>query len=88
MQLISYFNYTLLLPCRQSLDYLLHEHPKNCLAYALLAGPIQVMIAPSSVQQVTTGMVTATTNYITADFLSYPGVALFGALIGLFGPSA
>lgn len=57
-------------------------------AYALLAGPIQVMIDPSSVQQATSGIVTATTNYIAADLLSYPGAALFGAVIGLFSPSS
>jgi hypothetical protein len=57
-------------------------------AYALLAGPIQVTIDPSSVQQVTSGVVTATANFITADLLNYPGAALFGAIVGLFSPGS
>jgi len=56
--------------------------------YAIVAGPIHVMIDPSSVQQATSGIVTATTNYIVADLLSYPRAVLFGSLIGLFSPGA
>jgi hypothetical protein len=57
------------------------------LAYSFIMGPIQVSIDPSSFQQVTDGMVINTTNYITDYLLSYPGAALFGAMVGLFAPS-
>jgi hypothetical protein len=56
------------------------------LVAAFMSGPIQVMIDPSSVGAATGGIVTAFTNCLTGEILSYPGAALFGALIGLFSP--
>jgi hypothetical protein len=53
---------------------------------AFISGPIQVMIDPSSVGAATDGIVTAFTNYLTGELLSYPGAALFGALIGTVIP--
>jgi len=56
------------------------------LAFAFISGPIQVMIDPSSVQLGTDGIMTASTNYLTAYILDYPGTALFGAIVGTFIP--
>lgn len=53
---------------------------------AFISGPIQVMIDPSGVGVATDSIITAFTNYLTGGILSYPGAALFGALIGLFSP--
>jgi hypothetical protein len=53
---------------------------------AFVSGPIQVMIDPSSVGAATDGIVTAFTNYLTGELLSYPGAALFGGLLGTIIP--
>jgi len=56
------------------------------LLIAFISGPIQVMVDPSSVKVATDGIMTAFANYLTGELLSYPGAALFGALIGVFSP--
>ena len=53
---------------------------------AFISGPIQVMIDPSSVGAATGGIVSEFTNYLSGEVLSYPGAALFGALVGTVIP--
>jgi hypothetical protein len=57
------------------------------LLITFISAPVNVMIDPSSVNQVTSNVTSATTNYLAGDLILYPGAALFGALAGLFIPS-
>jgi hypothetical protein len=52
---------------------------------AFIGGPIQVLADPTSVSQATNSIALAFSNWMTGYLLNWPGAALFGAVLGLFG---